>query len=231
MGRVNKGLVPLVPAEGLADSSESRPPEYEAERVTVRHSMRNLPPAIIRVSTLNGTAPVFAAYDRGKKEIQLFTSADKITWGKDMSRAFEGLSRLESIDGTCFDTSKVTDMTRAFAGVVRLREMDTSGWDLNRVQRLDEAFLHCGALRLIDLSGSPMTSIQSASRAFADCYNLEELRLAPSGRSTYIGRVVAMLERSPDMLENCKSLSLSGPETPEADEVDHCRVYDDCGMR
>ena len=214
----NKIIRSLVPRVHISRSGQRA---YEAQGVGVSFG-HGAPDGSVRVSSLAGIHPVYASYDSQSKMIVLTTSADKVRWGKDMSRAFESFSNLRFVPGFEFDTSRVEDMSRTFAGCARLvaigvrtlnssqlRNLDVtlpafgiileSDWDFSRVRHLDETFLNCGSIEGADLSKANLPNLESAAGAFANCYNIKYVVL-PRIEDPEV------LENSPRMFAGDKAL-------------------------
>ena len=195
LNRILRTIVPRIilnPANGH--------PSYAAEKVLVR-PLNDKTREGVRVSSLVGRFPVYASYDATSKSIILATNAEKVRWGKDMSRAFEGFELLKSFPNTRFDTSKVEDVTRVLAGCAYLPKLDLQGLDLRSVTRADEALLGCGTLTSVDLAQSSLQHVYSAAGAFANCYRLVDVTM-PRFLSADV------IDDSPRLFSNCKSLRL-----------------------
>ena len=127
---------------------------------------------------------------------------------------FRALRRVESLDLSGLDTSKVTDMWRMFVGCSSLASLDLSGWDTSRVMYMGDMFYGCSSLASLDLSGLDTSKVTNMSGMFENCSSLASLDL--SGLDT--SRVIYMK----GMFENCSSLSsldLSGWDTSRVEDM------------
>ncbi|MCR5294283.1 MAG: DUF285 domain-containing protein, partial [Lachnospiraceae bacterium] len=71
---------------------------------------------------------------------------------KNMYYLFGGLSNLNSLDLSSFDTSNVTDMQSMFRGCNSLTNLDLSSFDTSNVTDMSNMFYGCRSLTNLDLS-------------------------------------------------------------------------------
>ena len=133
---------------------------------------------------------------------------------EDSTDLFRALRRVESLDLSGLDTSKVTDMWRMFVGCSSLASLDLSGWNTSRVMYMGCMFYGCSSLASLDLSGLDTSKVTYMGGMFENCSSLASLDL--SGLDT--SRVIYM----DGMFENCSSLSsldLSGWDTSRVEDM------------
>ncbi|MBR1854343.1 MAG: BspA family leucine-rich repeat surface protein [Lachnospiraceae bacterium] len=106
--------------------------------------------------------------------------------------------KIESIDLSGFDTSKVTDMHAMFRGCSRLTRLDVSGFDTGKVCDMSEMFLGCGWLKSLDVSNFRTGNVTDMSHMFYGCQSLKTLDLS----SFDTGKVTDMEE----MFYNCNQM-------------------------
>ena len=91
---------------------------------------------------------------------------------------FGGCSSLSSLDLSSFDTSKVTDMSFMFYGCSSLSSLDLSSFDTSKVTDMSFMFYGCSSLASLDLSGLDASSAASMSGMFYGCSSLSSLDLS-----------------------------------------------------
>ena len=77
----------------------------------------------------------------------------KTVIAKTTSRAFYDCDRLQSVDLSGFDTSKVTGMSCMFYGCSSLASLDLSSFDTSSVTDMTGMFVNCSSLRSVALGG------------------------------------------------------------------------------
>ena len=91
---------------------------------------------------------------------------------------FGGLSQVESIDLSSFDTSNVTNIGEMFMSCSCLKYLDLSSFDTSKVTNMYGMFYSCGGLTGIDLSSFDTSNVTNMSGMFCDCNNLTHLNLS-----------------------------------------------------
>ena len=81
---------------------------------------------------------------------------------------FSGCRKLESFDGTGFDTSQVTQMGSMFDTCTSLKFVDVSGFDTSSVTEMGGMFYRCSSLAAIDLSSFDTSNVQHMGELFGD---------------------------------------------------------------
>lgn len=107
-------------------------------------------------------------------------------------------SKLESIDFTNFDTSRVTSMQAMFRGCTALTELDLSSFDTSNVTNMCAIFQECTSLKEINLSGWDTSKVTTMRYMFNSCSALKQLDL-----SSFDTRNVTTME---SMFTNCRLL-------------------------
>ena len=82
---------------------------------------------------------------------------------EDSSALFKGLRRMETLDLSGLDTSRVTDMGGMFSGCASLPSLDLSGWDTSRVEGMWGMFFGCSSLSSLAV-GEGCGGVLSADR-------------------------------------------------------------------
>ena len=103
----------------------------------------------------------------------------------DMSQMFVGLTSLESLDLSMFDTSNVTDMSMMFAYEIEghvigssLKEIDLSSFDTSKVTNMSGMFAGLYSLKELDISNFDTSSLENMSGMFYGCTSLKILDLS-----------------------------------------------------
>lgn len=119
---------------------------------------------------------------------------------EDMSYMFYGLSHVETLDVTGFNTSGVRFMKETFSGMRSLKQLDVSGFDTAMVQTMQAMFRECSALQTLDVSGFDTSSVTSFASMFSHCSGLKQLDV--SGFDT------AAAEDLSHMFRECNALQM-----------------------
>ena len=132
----------------------------------------------------------------------------KTVIAKTTSRAFYDCDRLQSVDLSGFDTSKVTGMSCMFYGCSSLASLDLSSLDTSSVTDMTGMFVNCSSLASLDLSGLDASHVTGMSSMFYGCSSLASLD--PFGLDTSQAKDMS------SMFSGCSKLSsldLSGLNT------------------
>ena len=86
-----------------------------------------------------------------------------------MSYMFACLSSVQSLDVSGFDTSKVVDMNSMFYNCASLQSLDVSGFDTSKVVMAENLFFGCKKLTSIDVSSWDVSNMKTMSHAFSYC--------------------------------------------------------------
>ena len=102
----------------------------------------------------------------------------ELIWNETLTnyhQMFAGLSNIEEIDFTEFDTSQVTDMSKMFLGCESLKSLDLSGFDTSKVTDMSGMFSKCTDLKNLEISNFNTGKVTNMERMFEFCPNLESL--------------------------------------------------------
>ena len=88
---------------------------------------------------------------------------------------FAGLSNIEEIDFTEFDTSQVTYMSKMFLGCESLKSLNLYGFDTSKVTDMSGMFSKCTDLKNLEISNFNTGKVTNMERMFEFCPNLESL--------------------------------------------------------
>ena len=92
-----------------------------------------------------------------------------------MSRMFEGCSKLTSLDLSSFNTAKVTDMGRMFYNCIKLTSLDLSSFNTANVTNMESMFYYCKNLTDLDLSSFNTAKVTNMSTMFNNCSSLKTI--------------------------------------------------------
>ena len=84
-------------------------------------------------------------------------------------------NKLESLDLSGWDTSKVKNMNHMFYDCMHLKSLDLSGWNTSSANDMSGMFSLCTDLESLNLSGWDMSNIEDMSSMFYRCKNLKSL--------------------------------------------------------
>ena len=156
--------------------------------------------------------------------------------------------KIESIDLSGFDTSKVTDMHAMFRGCSRLTRLDVSGFDTGKVCDMSEMFLGCGWLKSLDVSNFHTGNVTDMAHMFYGCQSLKTLDLSSfdTGKVTDMEKMfyncnkmesldvshfdTRKVTNMADMFWNCKeleNLDVSHFDTGKVTNMEY--MFDRCG--
>ena len=92
-----------------------------------------------------------------------------------MYHVFANCSSLQQLDVSSFDTSRVNNMSSIFGGCSSLQQLDVSSFDTSRVSNMYGIFKNCSSLQSLDLSGWSASSATSVNSMLDGCNNLRTL--------------------------------------------------------
>ena len=171
----------------------------------------------------------------------------KLTSG---SKMFRGMSSLESVDLSCFDTSEVTymsemffdckkmtsvtfgsnfntgnvtDMSWMFYNCSSLTSLDVSGFNTGNVTNMQDMFSSCEKLTSLDVSGFDTGKVTNMQSMFSSCKNLTSITF---GSSFNTGNVTDMSS----MFSSCKNLTsiTFGSSFNTGNVTDMSQMFYDC---
>lgn len=134
---------------------------------------------------------------------------------------FKDLTKLETIDLSAMDTSKVIHMYGMFQNCSSLTELNLEKFDTSSALSMDKMFYGCSSLKSLDLSKFDTSKIMAFTSMFYDCSNLQNLNLSgiETGAATNMN----------SMFSGCgylKSLDLSSFDTGSV--LDMSNMFVDC---
>ena len=134
----------------------------------------------IDVATTSSPNPVYAWYDvvDDKGVIYLYTEAEKIYMNYTSAHMFANFNKLESIDLSMFDTSKVTNMIYMFYNCDSLTSLDLSNFDTLNVTSMSSMFYGCKSLTTLNLLSFNTSRVTSMYQMFSDCKALTTLNIS-----------------------------------------------------
>ena len=124
--------------------------------------------------------------------------------------------RLQKVDVSCWDTSKITSMYHVFYNCSSLQQLDVSSFDTSRVNNMDGLFQNCSSLQQLDVSSFDTSEVNNMSGIFCGCSSLQQLDVSSFDTS----KVVVMY----GMFQNCsslQSLDLSGWSASSANSMNN----------
>ena len=95
---------------------------------------------------------------------------------KDSMDLFRYMKKLESINASGLDVSRVESLESAFRSCTGLKTLDVTGWDTSKVTNLYGTFLNCTTLEtIIGLETWDTSSVTDVGGMFLGCPKLETL--------------------------------------------------------
>lgn len=154
-----------------------------------------------KVSTDESKVPIYMWYDSGT--IWYYTEDDNPSLNENSNQLFRELRKVENIEISTFDTtkvlsinrmfqecrslrvldlsnfntSKVTSMQRVFAGDINLINLDISSFDTSKVEYMDWMFSSVRSLSDLDISNFDTREVRQMNGMFYNCNGLTTLEL------------------------------------------------------
>ncbi len=125
------------------------------------------------VSVEGSDNPIYAWVDNGV--VYLYTESDKILLNPNSACLFNGLSSIESLDLSYFDTSNVTNMSDMFDGMTNLTNLDLTNIDSSNVTNMKEIFNGLSNLASIDVSNLNTSKVTNMLGMFSNMTKLTDL--------------------------------------------------------
>lgn len=133
----------------------------------------------------------------------------------DMGSLFWQCGNLKSVNLEGVDTSNVTYMDGMFCMCVALEELDVSGFNTEKVTFMNAMFDDCQSLKKLDISNFKTAPLEAMDRMFCNCYDLEELNLGnglDTSKVTYMRSVFSGLHK-------IETLDVSALDTSHVDNM------------
>ena len=116
--------------------------------------------------------------ESGIKNVNLSSFVTHNLDGGGMQRMFFNCTKLENLDLSSFDTSKVTDMSFMFRECSGLTSLDLSNFDTSQVTDMSQMFNYCSKLTSLDVSKFDTSNVTNMSSMFYYCSSLTSLDLS-----------------------------------------------------
>ncbi len=84
-------------------------------------------------------------------------------------------TNLRKLDVSCWITSRVTTIEYIFGGCRKLEQLNISGWDTSNVTNITGVFDTCSSLPSVDISGWNVSNVISSNKLFCRCISLRTL--------------------------------------------------------
>ena len=112
---------------------------------------------------------------------------------------FANLTKVESIDLSNFDASKVTNMSDMFYNCSSLTSLDVSNFDTSKVTNMSDMFSSCRSLTSLNLSNFDTSKVTSMSSMLSSCSKLKTIYVSNLWNTSNV-------TNSTSMFYNCTSL-------------------------
>lgn len=174
-------------------------PDSLIERIVVECNMDNPPQGIYTtISPQQSSHPIYAIWDKNKKQITLQTKAQIIYLEENANDMFNGLKKLSYCDFSKFNTLYVKDMTCMFKNAFDETDIDLSKLNTSNVTNMTSMFHHCRASSL-NLTGFDTSNVTQTAGMFNGCENLNSLDLSNFDTSN--------VTNMSSMFSNCSNLT------------------------
>ena len=139
-----------------------------------------------------------------------------------MRMMFIWCGNLTKLDVSHFDTSNVTDMKEMFNGCSKLRVIDVSHFDTGKAVIMDELFHRCNSLETVDVSNFKTSQTDNLHEMFRECRMLTTLNL-----SSFNTKQVTQMYRMFDGCTALKTIFVSNDWSTEKVE-DSSSMFNNC---
>jgi surface protein len=95
----------------------------------------------------------------------------------DMTGMFFDCTKLENVDTSKFDTSKVISTAYMFFDCCNLEGLDCSNFNTDNLETMEVMFAYCEKIKELDLRSFNTSKVKNMDRLFFGCTNLEKLQL------------------------------------------------------
>ena len=119
-----------------------------------------------------------ANWFKGCSNLTTVNNAHLIDTGKQttsIQSMFEGCRKLESVDVSTWDTSKITSMATAFSQCEKLEALDVGGWNTSNVTNFGNTFNYCKKIENLDVGRWDISKATNLSSTFWHCEKLQTL--------------------------------------------------------
>jgi len=139
----------------------------------------------------------------------LYANVDKIYANPNSASMFDGFSRLESIDLSLLDMSKVTIAEYMFNGCKSLTSIDLSKCDASNIIDMNNMFQNCTKTKKIKLPFNGPNNVQDMTEMFYGCKSLIEIENLNRINTSNLIRMSSMFK----LCESLAALDLSAFDT------------------
>ena len=153
-------------------------PDSLIERIVVECNKDKQPQGkFITISPQQSSHPIYAIWDKNKKQITLQTKAQIIYLEKEACDMFNGLKKLSYCDFSKFNTLYVENMNCMFKNAFDKTAIDLSKLNTSNVTSMASMFWGCRATSL-NLTGFDTSNVAEMRSIFGGCENLTSLDLS-----------------------------------------------------
>ena len=118
----------------------------------------------ILISDSGSSNDIYAWFNNGI--VYIYSNADKIYMNEDSSYMFAGLSGLDVLDLSFFDSSKVKNMSNMFLSTKTSTSFDISSLDTSNVEDMSNMFGYLGGVTNLDLSNFNTSNVKTMFKMF-----------------------------------------------------------------
>lgn len=134
----------------------------------------------VDVSSSGTEKPIYASWDSSTGTMYITSETYKVYANTDAQRMFTNLAMLESIDMSDFSTSNTEYVFGIFEGCEKLQSLNLSSWDLSKIWAAPLAFSGCKKLNTITWPANATFTKEKTlflSEMFTDCESMESINL------------------------------------------------------
>ena len=145
-------------------------------------SFTNLPNEI----SINGNPP---SVIKNEYELESENNTIIMKWDSDLGNCnnmFNGLSNIDSIEFSNFESTNILEMTSMFNGCSSIKSLDFSNFDTSKVAVMNYIFNGCSSLESISFGNDFTKSVNNMDSMFRGCSSLESIDLSKFNTSNAV---------------------------------------------
>jgi len=169
--------------------------------------------ATVNVTDITQTTNMFSYCSKLESVDLSGLDTSKVT---SMALMFNDCSSLQSVEVSHFDTRNVTDMSYMFCGCSSLKSLVVKGtnFSTSKVTEMDRMFAGCKALESIDVSGFDLRQVETMEKMFFGCSSLKTLDLSGL-QATNVTNMVSAFARCSGL----ETINLTGFTTSSVEDL------------
>jgi surface protein len=116
-----------------------------------------------------------------------------------MSEMFSSCTKLEELNVSNFNTSKVKNMTWMFYNCKSLKKLNLASFDTSNVESMGSMFEWCESLTELDISNFNTSKVKETSGMFSCCLNITNIYISNKWNTSSVTSSRSMFFRCPKL--------------------------------